>query len=404
MGIPQPPGTGVTTVEEALKVAQVIGYPVLVRPSYVLGGRAMEIVHGATDLIRYMTLAIELGSGKPVLIDKYLEGKEVEVDAICDGQDVLIPGIMEHIERAGVHSGDSMAVYPGVNLTPHEVDSLVNYTLKIGLALKVRGMMNVQFVIMRAKDNTASSTVYVLEVNPRGSRTVPFISKVTGVPLVRLAVNVMLGHSLKEQGYSSGLWPRRQLIGIKAPVFSMSKLRGVDSYLGPEMKSTGEVMGIDSTFEAALAKALLAADLMLPSDGGVLLSIADRDKAEAMPIVKKLAAASYRLYATEGTAAMVQGLGLPVTLITKKLGEGHPNVLDVIYDNMVCGVINTMTGNRAPLRDGFEIRRAAAEKRIPCFTSLDTARAAVDALSNGALSFNVRPLREYLAEAEPHHA
>jgi carbamoyl-phosphate synthase large subunit len=254
LGIPQPPGAGVKTIEEALATAQLIGYPVLVRPSYVLGGRAMEIVQNATELIRYMAPALELADGKPVLIDKYLEGKEVEVDAICDGTDVLIPGIMEHIERAGVHSGDSMAVYPGVNLSTAEVDTIVDYTQQIGIGLDVRGLMNVQYVIM--PDDKGESRVYVIEVNPRASRTVPFISKVTGVPMVRLAVNCALGRPLKEQGYAGGLWPRQPLVAVKAPVFSMAKLIGVDTYLGPEMKSTGEVMGVDHTLPAALAKAL----------------------------------------------------------------------------------------------------------------------------------------------------
>ncbi|MFQ5880547.1 MAG: carbamoyl-phosphate synthase large subunit, partial [Dehalococcoidia bacterium] len=291
LGIPQPPGAAVTSVEDALGTAQVIGYPVLVRPSYVLGGRAMEIVQNAGELIRYMTAAVELGSGKPILIDKYLEGREVEVDAIADGEHVLIPGIMEHIERAGVHSGDSMAVYPGINLSDQEVHTLVEYTERIGLALGVRGLMNIQYVIMREDTSPPSSMVYVLEVNPRASRTVPFISKVTGVPMVRLAVNVMLGKSLADQGYGGGLWPRQDLVAVKAPVFSMAKLVGVDTYLGPEMKSTGEVMGVDRTFPAALAKALLSADLMLSpppaadsppaNGGGVLVSIADRHKAEA---------------------------------------------------------------------------------------------------------------------------
>jgi len=392
-GIPQPPGGAATSVEGALNVAKLIGYPVLVRPSYVLGGRAMEIVHNASELIHYMTLAIELDTRHPVLIDKYLEGKEVEVDAICDGERVLIPGIMEHIERAGVHSGDSMAVYPGVNLTEQEVEAIVDYTIQIGLTLQVKGLMNIQYVIMASDEG---STVYVLEVNPRASRTVPFLSKVTGVPMVRVATKVMLGQSLKEQGYETGLWKRQKLVAIKAPVFSMSKLSGVDTYLGPEMKSTGEVMGIDYTFGAALAKALLAADLMLPLEGAILLSIADKDKPEAVPIIRYLASLGYKLYATEGTAAMIKAVGIPVTLISKKLSEGHPNILDIIRDGTVDGVVNTLTGERGPLSDGFEIRRAAAEKRIPCFTSLDTTRAAVEALINGDQTFSVQPLREYL--------
>ncbi|MBI2328835.1 MAG: carbamoyl-phosphate synthase large subunit, partial [Chloroflexi bacterium] len=394
LGIPQPPGAGVTSIDEALSIAKLIGYPVLIRPSYVLGGRAMEIVHDASELIRYMSLAMELDTKHPVLIDKYLEGKEVEVDAIGDGERVFIPGIMEHIERAGVHSGDSMAVYPGVNLTEQEVDTLVDYTVRIGLGLKVQGLMNIQFVIMPGTTPQESS-VYVLEVNPRASRTIPFISKVTGVPMVNVATKVMLGKSLEKQGYHSGLGKRQKLVGIKAPVFSMSKLVGVDTYLGPEMKSTGEVMGIDYTFEAALAKALLAAGLMLLPQGAILLSIADRDKPEALPIIRKLASIGYRLYATEGTAAMIEAAGLPVKTITKKLSEGHPNAVDVINQGTVNGVVNTITGGRASLQDGFQIRRAAVERRVPCFTSLDTARAAVEALLNGSQSYNAQPLPDY---------
>jgi len=394
LGIPQPPGAGITSVEEALNIAKLIGYPVLIRPSYVLGGRAMEIVHDATELIRYMSLAMELDTKHPVLIDKYMQGKEVEVDAVGDGETIFIPGIMEHIERAGVHSGDSMAVYPGVNLNEQEIKTLVDYTVQIGLGLKVKGLMNIQFVIMPGGDNQGSS-VYVLEVNPRASRTIPFISKVTGVPMVKVATKVMLGKGLKEQGYETGLLEKRKLIAIKAPVFSMSKLVGVDTYLGPEMKSTGEVMGIDYTFDAALAKALMAAGLMLSPQGAILLSIADRDKPEALPIIRKLESIGYKLYATEGTAAMIEATGLPVNIITKKLSEGHPNVVDVISQGIVTSVLNTITGGRIPLRDGFYIRRAAAEKRIPCFTSLDTARAAVEALVNGGQTYNAQPLPDY---------
>jgi carbamoyl-phosphate synthase large subunit len=393
LGIPQPPGAGVTSVEEALNIAKTLGYPVLVRPSYVLGGRAMEIVHNATELIRYLTLALEMDSQHPVLIDKYLQGKEVEVDAICDGERVLIPGVMEQIERAGVHSGDSMAVYPGVTLTNDEVDTMVEYATRIGLALQIKGLLNIQMVIV--PENGRSST-YVLEVNPRASRTVPFISKVTGVPMVRIATKVIAGISLEEQGYEGGLWRRQKLVGIKAPVFSMSKLIGVDSYLGPEMKSTGEVMGIDYSFEAALVKALMAAGLMLPQGGSLLLSIADRDKSEALSLIKQLHSLHYRLYATEGTATMIESMALPVKMVTKKLSEGHPNVVDVIQDNSVNGVINTITGGRVPLRDGLAIRRAAAEKGIPCFTSLDTARVAIEALADSSQIFSVQPLREYL--------
>jgi len=394
MGIPQAPGSAVTTIDEALKVAGLIGFPVLVRPSYVLGGRAMEIVHDASELERYIKLAIDLDTGHPILIDKYLLGKEVEIDAVGDGETVFIPGIMEHIERAGVHSGDSMAVYPGVNLTKAEIDAIVDYSIRIGLALNIKGLMNIQFDIVH-DSVSGESKVYVLEVNPRASRTIPFISKVTGVPMVDIAVGVMLDNSLKEQGYSTGLLPSKNLIAIKAPVFSMSKLLGVDTYLGPEMKSTGEVMGIDYTFNAAMAKALLAAGLMLPPRGTILFSIADRDKAEALPIIKRFHQAGYRFYATEGTSALLQSAGLPVKKISKKLSEGHPNIVDIIRNGTVDGIVNTITGGRIPLRDGFHIRRAAAEKRIPCFTSLDTARAAAEALANGSQSYNAQPLPVY---------
>ncbi|MDD1652852.1 MAG: carbamoyl-phosphate synthase large subunit, partial [Methanomicrobiales archaeon] len=300
---------------------------------------------------------------------------------------------MEHLERAGVHSGDAMTVYPGIGLKSSEVDTLVDYAVRIGLGLQIKGLMNVQCIIMR---EAGQSTVYVLEVNPRASRTVPFISKVTGVPAVKIATKVMAGISLGDQGYETGLWKKQGLVGIKAPVFSMSKLIGVDTYLGPEMKSTGEVMGLDYTFEAALMKAVMAAGLMLPPSGAVLLSIADRNKAVSVPIVRRLAEAGYKLYATEGTATMIESEGMFVKQITKKLSEGHPNVLDVIREGRVNGVINTITGERTPMRDGFAIRRAAAEQRIPCFTSLDTARAAVWAMTSSDRHFNVLPMRRYL--------
>ena len=306
---------------------------------------------------------------------------------------------MEHIERAGVHSGDSMAVYPGVNLSEQEVDTIVDYTIRIGLALHVKGLMNIQYVIM-PDDEGPGSTVYVLEVNPRSSRTVPFLSKVTGVPMVRVATKVMLGMSLKEQGYYSGLWRRQRLVAIKAPVFSMSKLIGVDTYLGPEMKSTGEVMGIDYEFGGALAKALQAAGLALPSEGSILLSVADKDKPAALRLIKKLAEIGYKLYATEGTADVIRAAGLEVTMIGKKLSEGHPNVVDIIQDGTVDAVVNTTTSGRVPMRDGFEIRRAAAEQRIPCYTSLDTARVAVEALVSDGQSISVLPLAEYLTKPQ----
>ena len=331
------------------------------------------------------------------------------MDAICDGSEVLIPGIMEHIERAGVHSGDSMAVYPPMNLTDGEIETVIDYTQRIGLAMEVRGLMNVQYVILRngagvrdgahSRSSSGPPEVFVLEVNPRSSRTVPFISKVTGVPMVQLATHVMLGRSLQDQGYRGGLWPKQNLLAVKAPVFSMSKLIGVDTYLGPEMKSTGEVMGVDYTFPAALSKALSSAELALPPAGAVLLSIADAHKAEAEPIIRQLADAGLRLYATEGTAKMIEAAGLPVEEVTKRLREGHPNVVDVIQDGTVDGVINISEGRiTGTLRDGFHIRRAAAERRIPCFTSLDTARAVADALQAGVQNYTIQPLAAYLAK------
>lgn len=393
LGIPQPPGASVQSLEEALHTAAVLGYPVLVRPSYVLGGRAMEIVESTNQLIHFVQEATQVGEGRPIRIDKYLEGIEAEVDAICDGHDVLIPGVMQHIERAGVHSGDSMAVYPPLNLTAQEVETIVDYTRRLARAMAIKGLINVQFVILR---EGGQSTVYVLEMNPRASRTVPFIAKATGVPLVKLAVGTLLGKTIPEMGYPYGLWPPGHLVAVKAPVFSMLKLAGVDTYLGPEMKSTGEVMGIDTDFRAALAKALLAADMALPPKGSILLSLADRTKPEAIPIIRRLAQAGYRLYATEGTAALIRGLGLEVAEVTKRLSQGHPNVVDIIRQGLVDAVINTPEGAQmATIKDGFYIRRAAVERRIPCFTSIDTARAAVEALVVDQHRFSVQPLPEY---------
>ena len=404
-GIPNPPGAAVSNLEQALNVAQRVGYPVLVRPSYVLGGRAMEIVQNATELVRYMTHAFEAGMGRRVLIDKYFEGREVEVDAVCDGENVLIPGIMEHVERAGVHSGDSMAIYPGLTLTEAEVDTIVDYTTRIGRELQVKGLMNIQYVVVGGSAYRSPATnqdggnqntqVFVIEVNPRASRTIPFISKVTGVPMIRLAIKAMLGKSITEAGYEGGLWKRQKLVAVKAPVFSMSKLSGVDTYLGPEMKSTGEVMGIDTNFSSAVAKALIASGMMLPEKGSILLTIADRDKADAVPMIRQLAEAGYGLFATAGTAGMIRGLGIDAFAIPKAHTGERPNTVDIIADGTVSAVVNTIEGDRESLKDGFEIRRAAVDRRIPCFTSLDTARAAVESLIGGAANYNIKPLPEY---------
>ncbi|MDE2900895.1 MAG: ATP-grasp domain-containing protein, partial [Chloroflexota bacterium] len=408
IGVPQPPGTGVTTVEEALQVAETIGYPVLVRPSYVLGGRAMQIVQSPDELGAYFAAGVQASPDRPVLVDKYLEGKECEVDAVCDGETVVIPGIMEHVERAGVHSGDSMAIYPGITMTTEEVDVIVDYAVRIARGLGVRGLMNIQFVVMGGGHyrspgdprGTHSADVYVLEVNPRASRTIPFISKVTGVPMVQLATKVMLGRTLEELGYETGLWPRQRLVAVKAPVFSMSKLAGVDTHLGPEMKSTGEVMGVDYNYSAAMAKALIASNMALRPECGVLLSISDKDKQDAMSLISALANGGHKLYATEGTANLIRNLGFTDVVEVSKLWEGSPNVVDVVQLGMVDAVVNTLSGSEeAPMRDGFYIRRAAVERRIPCFTSLDTARTAMEAVQGGGLQYTIQRHQDYLEKA-----
>jgi carbamoyl-phosphate synthase large subunit len=388
LGIPQPHGAAVTSLADAQEVAERIGYPVLVRPSYVLGGRAMEVVYGPEQLARYIRNATTMTPDHPVLVDKYLLGKEVEVDAICDGETVLIPGIMEHIERAGVHSGDSFAVYPAVHLYPAEIETIVDYTTWIAREIGARGLINIQYVVHIGR-------IYVLEVNPRSSRTVPFLSKVTGVPMVKLATNIMLGKSLKEQGYGGGLWPRQPLVAVKAPVFSMAKLRGVEVNLGPEMKSTGEVMGVDLTFESAFFKALIAAGLALPNRGSILISLADEDKTDSLEMIGQLVRQGFRLYATEGTAALIERSGMPVQLTTKRIGRGKPDVLDVILKGIVNGVINTPGPADKEILDGLEIRRAAVERGIPCITSIDTARAMVAAMAKATDVYTVQPMPAY---------
>ncbi len=386
--IPQPPGVAVTNLQDALRAADSIGYPVLVRPSYVLGGRAMEVVYTADHLARYLTESVEFSQSRPVLIDRYLAGKEIEVDAISDGERVLIPGIMEHIERAGVHSGDSFAVYPALHLYPTEVETIVEYTTKIALELGVIGLVNIQYVSLSGK-------IFVLEVNPRSSRTVPFLSKVTGVPMIKLATQAMLGRSLQDQGYEGGLWPRQPLVAVKAPVFSMAKLRGVEVNLGPEMKSTGEVMGIDRELGPAFYKALLASGLSFVPGSSLLLSLADQDKPEAGEMIHDLARMGCRLFATEGTAAMLEREGLPVQMVTKRIGAGSPDVLDVILNGTVQGVINTPGPSTSMVLDGFQFRRAAVAKGISCITSIDTAKAVVDAMKRSSEAYTVQPLPLY---------
>jgi carbamoyl-phosphate synthase large subunit len=379
-GIPQSPGGSATSAEAALGIAATVGYPVLVRPSYVLGGRGMEIVHSAQDLRRYIEAAMEFGVRGPILVDKYLLGRELDVDAVCDGETVVIPGILEHIERAGIHSGDSFAVYPPITLTPAETERVVEATTMIARLIKAVGLINIQFVIQ-------DGIPHVLEVNPRASRTVPFLSKVTGVPMVNLATHAALGRRLEGFGFRGGLQPSRPLYAVKAPVFSMAKLPAVDAVLGPEMKSTGEAMGIAEDLPTAQYKAFLSTMQELPPDGAALCSIADADKGEALPILRAIHGLGLRLYATAGTATLLRESGIPATTV-HKLRDGHPNVVDVIQAGQVQLVVNTVSssasvannGAGVPLRDGYEIRRASVERRIPCLTSLDTARALVQAL------------------------
>lgn len=390
LDIPKPPGRTAFSVEEAIKIASEVGYPVLVRPSYVLGGRAMEIVYNHDELLSYMATAVKVTPEYPVLVDKYLLGKELEVDAISDGHDILIPGIMEHIERAGVHSGDSTAVCPPQTLSREVKDLVVDYTARLARALHVRGVINIQYVLHNGR-------IYVLEVNPRSSRTVPFLSKITGIPVINIATRIIMGKTLKEMGYGSGLHPESNFVGVKAPVFSFAKLLQVDINLGPEMKSTGEVMGVDRDFKVALYKALVAAGSMFTQKGTVLATIADRDKGEAIPILKKLAGLGYELCATSGTAAAMKEAGLKVQVV-KKVYEGSPHIVDLIRANKINLVINTLTKGKAPERDGFQIRRAAVEYGVPCLTSLDTTRAILDVLADNREKndYKLVPLQEYL--------
>jgi carbamoyl-phosphate synthase large subunit len=392
LDIPRPQGTTINTVQAAVDAADAIGYPVVVRPSYVLGGRAMEIVYNATDLRSYMENAVLVSPDHPILVDKYMLGKEVEVDAISDGQDVLIPGIMEHIERAGVHSGDSIAVYPPRTLKQETIDTLVDYTERIARALQVKGLINIQYVVYEDE-------VYVIEVNPRSSRTVPYLSKITGTQMVNIATRICLGQSLKEQGYSSGLLPNIHYTAVKVPVFSFAKMLQVDVSLGPEMKSTGEVMGLDVDYSFALYKALLGAGMQIPEKGSVLATIADKDKEEALPILKGFAELGFTVYATAGTATYLEAQGMTVKPVAK-LEEGSPNLLDAIKNGEVQMVINTITRGKEPERDGFKIRRATVEHAIPCLTSLDTAKEILGVLQTlrQERNYHLKSLQEYLLE------
>ena len=370
-------------MDEAVGTAQSLGYPVLVRPSYVLGGRAMEIVYTDEELLKYMTEAVNINPDHPVLIDRYMLGKEVEVDAICDGETVIIPGIMEHVERAGVHSGDSIAVYPPQYLSAELSEKIVDITIKIAKELKTIGLVNIQFVIYKDE-------VYVIEVNPRSSRTVPFLSKVTNIPMANVATQCILGTKLKDLGYEDGLWPESDFVSVKVPVFSFAKLRRVEPTLGPEMKSTGEVMGRDKQYAKALYKGLIGAGMKIPTTGAIIATIADKDKEEAVRLLSGFYNMGYNIIATGGTATALIEAGIHVTIVNK-LSEGTPNILDLIRNGEAHFVINTLTKGKEPQRDGFRIRREAVENGIVCMTSLDTVSALLTMLETINFSSQAMP-------------
>ncbi|MEN6357380.1 MAG: carbamoyl-phosphate synthase large subunit [Armatimonadota bacterium] len=375
LDIPKPAGRAVYGIEEALLVAREIKFPVLVRPSYVLGGRAMEIVYTEPELRTYAQYAMDISPDPdaPILIDKYVLGKEVEVDVIADGEDCLIPGIMEHIERAGVHSGDSMAVCPPQTLSQNVIDQIISHAIKIAKALDVRGLMNIQFVI-------DDEEVQIIEVNPRASRTVPYLSKITGVPMIHVATNVVLGKSLAEQGYKTGLYRQQPSLAVKAPVFSFQKLTEVDVSLGPEMKSTGEIMGIDMDFSRALYKAMVACNLDAPIAGKMIATIADQDKEEALPIIREFVDLGYEVYATEGTARYLSMNGVGCTEVRKINDEQSLNLMQLIVQNKVDLLINTASKDKKIEQEAAMIRKASVQRSIPCITSLDTAKALLFAL------------------------
>jgi carbamoyl-phosphate synthase large subunit len=372
--IPQPMGKTAISAQQAVIIGNDIGYPVLVRPSYVLGGRAMQIVYNQEELAHYMETAVQASPEHPVLVDRYLTGIEIEVDAISDGENVCIPGIMEHIERAGVHSGDSIAVYPPQNLSEEHLHTLIDYTTRLARGLNIIGLLNIQYVISKGE-------VYVIEVNPRSSRTVPFLSKITNIPMAKIATKAILGQSLPSQGIVNGLAPAPRGVFVKVPVFSFAKLRRVDITLGPEMKSTGEVMGKDTTLEKALYKGLVAAGMEIKDHGSVLMTIANKDKEEAVSIAKRFTSIGYRILATEGTADSIKAAGIPVTMVNK-IGSEGPTLLDYIQKGEAQFVINTLTKGKQPERDGFRIRRESVENGIPCLTSLDTAKAMLSVIES----------------------
>ena len=373
-GIPRPSGHTVFTAEEAKKAANELGYPVLVRPSYVLGGQGMQIAINDEDVDEFIGIINRIAQEHPILVDKYLVGKEIEVDAVCDGEDILIPGIMEHIERAGIHSGDSISVYPAQSLDDHVKATIVDYTRKLAQSLHVIGLINIQFIV-------CGEDVYVIEVNPRSSRTVPYISKVTGIPIVPLATRVILGKKLKELGYPTGLAPEADYIAIKMPVFSFEKIRGADIGLGPEMKSTGECLGIAKTFNEALYKAFIGAGIKLPKHKNMIMTLKDADKEEGIEIARRFEKIGYRIYATRGTAKVLQEAGVNA-IRTNKIEQESPNLLDLILGHKIDLVIDTPSQGVEHSRDGFLIRRTAIETGVNVLTAMDTARALVTSLEN----------------------
>ena len=373
-GIPRPSGHTVFTAEEAKKAANELGYPVLVRPSYVLGGQGMQIAINDEDVDEFIGIINRIAQEHPILVDKYLVGKEIEVDAVCDGEDILIPGIMEHIERAGIHSGDSISVYPAQSLDDHVKATIVDYTRKLAQSLHVIGLINIQFIV-------CGEDVYVIEVNPRSSRTVPYISKVTGIPIVPLATRVILGKKLKELGYPTGLAPEADYIAIKMPVFSFEKIRGADISLGPEMKSTGECLGIAKTFNEALYKAFIGAGIKLPKHKNMIMTLKDADKEEGIEIARRFEKIGYRIYATRGTAKVLQEAGVNA-IRTNKIEQESPNLLDLILGHKIDLVIDTPSQGVEHSRDGVLIRRTAIETGVNVLTAMDTARALVTSLEN----------------------
>ena len=373
--ISRPKGFTVMNCEEALETAKKIGYPVLLRPSYVLGGQNMIIAFNEADVKEYMAIILAQNIENPVLIDKYMMGTELEVDAICDGDDILIPGIMEHVERAGVHSGDSIAVYPAWNISDEMTETIVNASRNLALSLQTKGLVNIQYLIYKGELN-------VIEVNPRSSRTIPYISKVTGVPMVDLATRAMFGEKLKDMGYGTGLYKKSPYVAVKVPVFSFEKLINVDNHLGPEMKSTGEVLGIASTLEEALYKGLIGAGYKMKRGGGVFITVRNSDKCEIGDVAKKYADLGFKIYATEGTANYLHEYGVNAITVKKIHEDKRDNTLTLIESGKIQYVISTSAKGRQPERDSVKIRRKTVERNIPCLTSIDTANALADCLKS----------------------